>query len=323
MIDFRYHVVSIVAIFLALATGIALGAGPLDDEISGGLVNEAERDRAEEEEELRSDLEEASAVADYHEEFAEAVAPTVLDDRLGNHSVMLLTLPDADADTVDALGADVERTGATVAGEVAVSEDLLDPANRTTAQSLATQVLDGVEGIPPLRDATSYQIVGFAVGRGLLTTVEGGAGLDAKAQEIRSAFEGAGFLSYEGEPSTRGTLLLVVAGSPHGTPEPGVDELMSSLVGAMDSVAMGSVVAGPTDAAEDGGAVSAVRDNDAGDTVSTVDVAQIAAGRVATMLALAEQVAGETGQYGIGDGTDSSVPEVTDPQPEPDVAGEG
>ncbi len=315
MINFRYHVVSIVAIFLALATGIALGAGPLDEEISGGLVNEADRDRAAEEE-LRNDLEDASTVSDYNEEFTEAVAPTVLDDRLGNHSVMLLTLPDADADTVDALGADVERAGATVAGEVAVSEELLDPANRTTAQSLATQVLEGVDGIPSLEDATSYQIVGFAVGRGLLTTAPSGAGLDAKAREIRSAFESGGFLSYEAEPTTRGTLLLVVAGSPDGTPEPGVDELMSSLLGAMDSVAVGSVVSGPTDAAGDGGAVSAVRDNDARDTVSTVDVAQIAAGRVATMLALAQQAAGETGQYGVGDGADSSVPEVTAPERE-------
>src|SRR5690606_24498715 len=32
VIDFRYHVISIVAIFLALATGIALGAGPLGEE---------------------------------------------------------------------------------------------------------------------------------------------------------------------------------------------------------------------------------------------------------------------------------------------------
>jgi hypothetical protein len=29
VIDFRYHIVSIVSIFLALAVGIVLGAGPL------------------------------------------------------------------------------------------------------------------------------------------------------------------------------------------------------------------------------------------------------------------------------------------------------
>lgn len=320
MIDFRYHVVSIVAIFLALATGIALGAGPLGDDISSGLSSEAEPEGGDGEE-LRADLEQAAAVAEYNDAFSEAVAPTVLDDRLGTHRVTLMTLPGADADTVDALGAAVERAGGTVASEVSVAEDLLDPANRTTAQSLATQVLAGVDGIPSLKDATSYEIVGFAVGRGLLTTVPGSAALDAKAQEIRSAFEGGGFLTYEGEPTTRGTLLLVVAGSPEGTPEAGVDELVSSLVASLGSVSAGTVVAGPTAASEDGGAVRAVRDNEAADTVSTVDMAQIPAGRVATILALAQQAAGETGQYGVGDGVDDSFPEVTEPDPEAAAGG--
>lgn len=322
MIDFRYHVVSIVAIFLALATGIALGAGPLSDEISGGLVSEAERDRTEKED-LRTDLAAASSVSDFNDAFSDAIGPTVLGERLGSQSVTLLTLPGSDAETVDALGASVERAGGTVAGEVGVTESLLDPANRTTAQSLATQVLDGVEGTPSLEDATSYEIVGYAVGRGLLTADPAGSDLDAKAEEIQSAFEGGEFLAYEGDLTTRGTLLLVVAGSPDGTIEAGVDELMSSLVGAMDSVAVGAVVAGPTTAADDGGAVSAVRDNEAADTVSTVDVAHIASGRVATMLALAQQAAGETGQYGVGDGADEAVPELAAAEPEPEAEGGG
>ena len=33
MIDFRYHLVSLVSVFLALAVGIVLGAGPLKDTI--------------------------------------------------------------------------------------------------------------------------------------------------------------------------------------------------------------------------------------------------------------------------------------------------
>ena len=33
MIDFRYHIVSIVSIFMALAVGIVLGAGPLEGEL--------------------------------------------------------------------------------------------------------------------------------------------------------------------------------------------------------------------------------------------------------------------------------------------------
>ena len=40
MIDFRYHIVSIVSIFLALAVGIVLGAGPLKGELGATLDRE-------------------------------------------------------------------------------------------------------------------------------------------------------------------------------------------------------------------------------------------------------------------------------------------
>ena len=37
MIDFRYHLVSIISIFMALAVGIVLGAGPLQGQIGDTL----------------------------------------------------------------------------------------------------------------------------------------------------------------------------------------------------------------------------------------------------------------------------------------------
>ena len=40
MIDFRYHVVSLVSVFLALAVGIVLGAGPLNEGISTGITDQ-------------------------------------------------------------------------------------------------------------------------------------------------------------------------------------------------------------------------------------------------------------------------------------------
>jgi hypothetical protein len=43
VIDFRYHVVSIVAVFIALAVGIVLGSGPLKDDISGFLEDRTEQ----------------------------------------------------------------------------------------------------------------------------------------------------------------------------------------------------------------------------------------------------------------------------------------
>ena len=40
MITFRYHIVSLVSVFLALAIGIALGGGPLKGEVDNSLVKE-------------------------------------------------------------------------------------------------------------------------------------------------------------------------------------------------------------------------------------------------------------------------------------------
>ena len=40
MIDFRYHVVSLISVFLALAVGIALGAGPLKETIGDTLTGQ-------------------------------------------------------------------------------------------------------------------------------------------------------------------------------------------------------------------------------------------------------------------------------------------
>ena len=48
MIDFRYHLVSLVSVFLALAVGIVLGAGPLNEPIARGLsqsVQQLRQDR--------------------------------------------------------------------------------------------------------------------------------------------------------------------------------------------------------------------------------------------------------------------------------------
>ena len=55
MIDFRYHLVSIVSIFLALAVGIVLGAGPLKEDIGNTLTQQTSVLRAEKSE-LRTEL---------------------------------------------------------------------------------------------------------------------------------------------------------------------------------------------------------------------------------------------------------------------------
>jgi hypothetical protein len=77
---------------------------------------------------------------------------------------------------------------------------------------------------------------------------------------------------------------------------------------ALDAAA-GAVLAGPSGSAADGGLVAAHRaEEPLRATASTVDVVDLAAGRVALVLALAERAEGGRGAYGAGPGADAPVP---------------
>ena len=77
MIDFRYHLVSLISVFLALAVGIVLGAGPLKESIGDTLTGEVDtlRRRAAD---LRAELDSVSAELARTEDAWATVAPDLL-----------------------------------------------------------------------------------------------------------------------------------------------------------------------------------------------------------------------------------------------------
>ena len=81
MITLRHHVLTIVAVFLALAAGIVLGGGPLSD--VGTTVTAASRDDTEPADD--------GGRAAYSERFVSALAPPVLAGRLADRSVAVTT----------------------------------------------------------------------------------------------------------------------------------------------------------------------------------------------------------------------------------------
>jgi hypothetical protein len=315
VIDFRYHLVSIVAIFLALATGIALGAGPLGAELSDGLLGQANRDQ-ETVEAQRVELAAAEQVDQFNDAFAAGVDTAVLEGLLTGTTVTVFALPDADSTTVEGVIEELEVAGAEIVGEVDVTSALLDPTNRTTAQNLATQVLEGVDGVPTVAEAGSYEVVGYALAQGLLATTLAGTPVDGTAQEIQSAFEGAEYVTYEGgSVQRRAGLAVVVAGTPEGT-DTGQSEVLAAMLDSMDSMSGGVVLAGPLESAQDSGFVSGLLASDTANQVSTVDMVDTVAGRIITVMALAEQAAESSGHYGAGDGADAVLPQLPVAGPE-------
>jgi hypothetical protein len=146
MIDFRYHLVSLVSVFLALAVGIVLGAGPLKEPISEGLsqsVQQLRQDR----DALGEQLKTAQVAGRNRDAFIADVQGRLVANQLGGRGVLLVTLPGADADAVRPLTQALTSAGATVTGRVDLQEAWVDPADRA-ARDAAVAALRTSNGLP-------------------------------------------------------------------------------------------------------------------------------------------------------------------------------
>ena len=126
MIDFRYHLVSLVSVFLALAVGIVLGAGPLKGAIGDTLSSQVDQLRVEKAT-LRVELDTAQGAVDNRDTFAQAVLPALVRNQLGGGTVLVVTLPGADTDAVKSLTTSLQAAGARVTGRIDIKDAWSDP----------------------------------------------------------------------------------------------------------------------------------------------------------------------------------------------------
>jgi len=315
VIDFRYHIVSIVAIFLALATGVALGAGPLKGTVDKSYIQQAERDRRDKDE-LRIQITSMQQADDFQVAFTEAISPALLANRLSNRGVVLLQSPDASAVNVDGVRASLTEAGAQVSYTVKLTDKLLDPANKTLVDSLATQLSAGVNDLNAAQDAGTFDLFGAILARALVTKEAAGAPLDDTGRNILSGLDTAKLVSVDGELARRNSLVVLVTGEANGTDQTTAanDSIVIAIAKALDEGSDGVVIAGPPASAEEGGVVYAVRNDDsASSELSTVDVVDEPSGRIATVFALVQQAQGKAGQYGSVGNTDGPIPALTAP----------
>ena len=140
MIDFRYHVVSIVAVFLALAIGIVLGSTELQGP-AYNILNQTTAKLQGELDQARNQLAASQAQASAGEAYAQAVEPAVLRDLLSGQRLLIVTEPGAQAAVVSGISAAATHAGATVTGQIALQPKFFDTSD-TTRDSLNQTTLD-------------------------------------------------------------------------------------------------------------------------------------------------------------------------------------
>jgi len=315
VISFRYHIVSIVSVFLALAVGVALGGGPLKGEVDNTLVEQVETDRKVKAG-LKDEISGLRSSNEFTDSFARTVAPQLLASSLEGRAVTVMVLPGAQRAAVTSVSELIATAGGTVTGTIRVGDDLVDVGQKQLVDELGTQLLDQVPGVDVADDASGYERMGALLARAVGTEKDGGALVDETANSILAGLSTAGLTSPEGDLDRRGGLVVFLAGPGTGSSEErqGANTIVGELAKAIDAGTDGVVVGGPIRSAQENGLVEAVRrDVVAAREVSTVDSIGRTAGEVVTVMALAEQAAGESGHYGAVDASDGALPGAAAP----------
>ena len=319
MIDFRYHLVSIVAVFLALAIGIVLGSTELQGP-TYNLLNQTTAKLQNEYDQATSQRDAAQQQANLGENYAQAVQPVVLHDLLAGQRLLIVTEPGAPASVVTAISnAAAQDAGATVTGQIALQPKFFNDSDTTLAgldqTNLAMAQADGIV----LNTGTTYQQQAAQViaseilskASGQLGTTSSAGQPDTNAQTMLSAYASEGFLTTSGQPSARATLTVLVTAQtapPGGSADP-LDQILVPVAEELAANSSATVAAGVTTNSGAGSPITVLRGSSAASKVSTVDNADLVIGQSVTIQALATVLeGGSPASYGIGSGASAVAP---------------
>jgi hypothetical protein len=124
VISLRYHIVSLVAVFLALALGIVVGSTVLQEGTVSVLRATSERVRSESERNSRENVALKQEQARL-QSFGAAVLPELVQGRLKGRSVVLVDTDKVDSGMRGAVRKVLEDAGAQVDGQITFSDDRL------------------------------------------------------------------------------------------------------------------------------------------------------------------------------------------------------
>jgi hypothetical protein len=309
MIDFRYHVVSIVAVFLALALGLFLGSTTLQSTVTNNLNHQAQNVRNDNKRLEATNRTLGGQLSD-QQHFTAALEPGTVAGQLSGETVTVVSAPGVDSKARGALENTLQLAGADIGADVSLSTSYLDPTQQAELGQLAGEFA---------HTSGSSANSGVVQADQLLARVLGdrsgsAAASPSRVNAVLSAFSDGNLLSVANSPARPGTLAVVL------TPPVASDATtqaveyqataLLTLAKDLDERTSGAVVAGPSEAP---GTPSDVLDAATGadkslvsgvSTVASLDRGDDgAAGRIATVLALAQQRNGVTGRFGLGQST--------------------
>jgi len=307
VINFRFHLVSLVAVFLALAGGIAIGAAVVDRATIDLLENQLDRaeirrvETNERNDELQRDV-------DLWGDFAEQAEDQLVPTRLVGTRLLFIAVQGIDQQPLKTLQESAVSAGATVQGTLWLTPKWrLETAGQTAdlASSIGGASDERPEALRSRATSRLANVLSSGEGRALLTALQSRAFLDFEPGPAGATLADVSF----------GALRYVLVSGPNADLEPNVVLLPIVQQLAETNAAM---LVGQTERPKpnvDGNqpqpdSIVALVRSDSGlrARVSTVDDLGDYRGRTAAILVLARLGPGRPAHPGLGPGSDGVLP---------------
>ena len=307
----RSFVLSLAAVFFALALGVVLGARVLPGPMMSGLRG----DKGDLQSQM-AELRDANAALNQRlsaaDQFDAQMSDRIVRGALNGKSVVMFRTPDAESGDVDALAALIEQSGGSITGTVGLTQEFL---GANSAEKLRSVVNSPI--LPP-GAALNTALVDPAAQTGDLLGIALLINRDPKIvpvgdearDTVLAALRDTGFLTFD-RVAAADTAVVVTGGGladDAGNQGPTVARFAAGLA----PHGSGLVLAGRDGSADGVSAVALTRADAAlAGVVTTVDDVGTAAGRTTTVLALQSMIGGApAAKYGVGQGAGA----VTVPQ---------
>jgi Copper transport outer membrane protein, MctB len=305
VLTFRYHLVTLVAVFLALAVGVVVGStfvGPAVVESLRNQVEDVSRtldDRKAANDRLRSQN------AELQETIDEA-APYAVDGRLDGTSVVVVSDRGIDEDVLGATDTLLQQSGATAPGTLWLDPSwaLTDEADR----ALLANTLGVANTDAETMQQQAWRRVLADLAAGAPEAGATGALLDAGFLDFQQIGDGASELSDLADAQLQ---VLLVSGPDSDVGDPAhIGRMAAVLADRGDAAVVAESFQAHEGGPERGTTVAAVRDDaQLAASISTVDDLEVRTGRLAAVLAQADAQRAVIGHYGYGPGAQRPLPE--------------
>ena len=316
MIDFRYHLVSIVAVFLALSLGLLLGSTELKPYVQKGLQGLSKTEQREIDT-LLGEKQQLQGQIGSENQFALANAPAMLQNVLAGQRCVLVLAPGAAGSATSGIAQALETAGAKVTGQLQMQAAFFD-TSAATSQKL-TQVAGQYAQPAGVILAGTAQAQASELLAHLIMT-QGGPGQplpgerDPVSMQAVQALAGAGFLTKSGQPWNRATLaVVIIPATPQSVDDTNPEsQALVTLAQRLNLAGLGTVVAGTIAGSSAGSAIDVMRAGGRAGHLTSVDDADYPIGQIVVAQALADRQRGKSGSYGV-----TSTASAAGPSPPP------